>query len=134
MSKERKNGNHRFPLFQGILPIEQKNIPIDIIAGVNWFVLDAAAITNIDFTGSETIQQVHEVLQKKGVTFLISNVADNVKMQLDHYGLTALIGENRFYDNLAEVLVAYQQTINQTTEEPAMEENINSPAPSSKEA
>jgi high affinity sulfate transporter 1 len=101
---------------------------------VNWFVLDAAAITNIDFTGSDTIKQVHQVLQKKGVTFLISNVADNVKMQLDHYGLTTLLGENHFYDNLAEVFTAYQQTISQATEDTATEENITSPAPSSKEA
>jgi high affinity sulfate transporter 1 len=96
---------------------------------VNWFVLDAAAITNIDFTGSDTIQQVHQTLQKKGVTLLLSNVADNVKKQLDHYGLTALIGENNFYDNLTELLVAYQQAISQATEEPPKEENITSSAP-----
>jgi SulP family sulfate permease len=97
---------------------------------INWFVLEAAAITNIDFTGADTIQQVHQILQKKGVTLLLSNVADNVQKQLDHYGLTALIGEEHFYDNLAEVLEAYQKETNRTPEEPASEENTTSSAPS----
>jgi len=97
---------------------------------INWFVLEAAAITNIDFTGADTIQQVHQILQKKGVTLLLSNVADNVQKQLDHYGLTALIGKERFYDNLAEVLEAYQKETNRTPEEPASEENTTSSAPS----
>ena len=97
---------------------------------INWFVLDAAAITNIDFTGADTLQQVHQILQKKGVTLLLSNVVDIVQKQLDHYGLTALIGEEHFYDNLAEVLEAYQKETNLTPEEPASEENITSSAPS----
>jgi sulfate permease, SulP family len=97
---------------------------------INWFVLDAAAITNIDFTGSDTVQQVHQILQKKGVTLLLSNVVDNVQRQFDHYGLTALIGEEHFYDNLAEVLEAYQKETNRMPEEPDSEENITSSAPS----
>jgi len=97
---------------------------------INWFVLDAAAITNIDFTGSDTVQQVHQILQKKGVTLLLSGVVDNVQKQLDHYGLTALVGEEHFYDNLAEVLEAYQKETNRMPEEPDSEENITSSAPS----
>jgi SulP family sulfate permease len=97
---------------------------------INWFVLDAAAITNIDFTGADTIQQVHQLLQKQDVKLLLSNVADNVKKQLDHYGLTALIGEDYFYDNLAEVLEAYQKQTNQAVGEPASKENILSSSPS----
>ena len=97
---------------------------------INWFVLDAAAITNIDLTGADTIQQVHQILQKKGVTLLLSNVVDNVKKQLDHYGLTALIGEEHFFDTLPEILDAYQKEINQAKEEPARQENIISSTPS----
>jgi hypothetical protein len=64
------------------------------------------------------------------VKLLLSNVADNVKKQLDHYGLTALIGEDYFYDNLAEVLEAYQKQTNQAVGEPASKENILSSSPS----
>jgi high affinity sulfate transporter 1 len=95
---------------------------------ISWFVLDAAAMTNIDFTGADTIQQVHQLLQKQGVTLLLSNVVDVVQKQLDHYGLTALIGEEHFYDTLAEVLEAYQQETNRTQVLPACEESRTSSA------
>ncbi len=97
---------------------------------INWFVLDAAAITNIDLTAADTIQQVHQLLQKKGVTLVLSNVANNVDKQLDRYGLSALIGDEHIFDNLAEVLEAYQKQTNPAVEEPAREANITSSAPS----
>jgi high affinity sulfate transporter 1 len=97
---------------------------------IKWFAIEAAAITYIDFTAADTFQQVHKTLQKQGVTLVLSNVVDNVKKELDHYGLTALIGEEHFFDTLPEVLEAYQNEINQAVEEPAREENIISSTPS----
>ena len=97
---------------------------------IKWFAIEAAAITYIDFTAADTFQQVHKTLQKQGVTLVLSNVADNVMKELDHYGLTALIGEEHFFDILPEVLEAYQNEINQAVEEPTMEENITSSTPS----
>jgi high affinity sulfate transporter 1 len=97
---------------------------------IKWFAIEAAAITYIDFTAADTFQQVHKTLQKRGVTIVLSNVVDNVKKELDHYGLTALIGEEHFFDTLPEVLEAYQNEINQAVEEPAREENIISSTPS----
>ena len=97
---------------------------------IKWFAIHAAAITYIDFTAADTFQQVHKTLQKRGVTLVLSNVVDNFKKELDHYGLTALIGEEHFFDTLPEVLEAYQNEINQAVEEPAREENIISSTPS----
>ena len=56
---------------------------------IKWFAIEAAAITYIDFTAADTFQQVHKTLQKRGVTLVLANVVDNVKKELDHYGLTA---------------------------------------------
>src|SRR6266571_1732736 len=97
---------------------------------IKWFVIHAAAITYIDFTAADTFQQVHKTLHKRSVTLVLSNVVDNVKKELDHYGLTALIGEEHFFDTLPEVLEAYQNEINQVVEEPIKEENIISSTPS----
>ncbi len=63
------------------------------------------------------------------MTLVLANVADNVKKELDHYGLTALIGEEHFFDTLPEILEAYQNEINQAVEEPVREENIISSTP-----
>ena len=96
---------------------------------IKWFAIEAAAITYIDFTAADTFQQVHKTLQKRGVTLVLSNVVDNVKKELDHYGLTDLIGEEYFFDTLPDILIAYQNEINQAVEEPSKEENIISSTP-----
>ena len=95
---------------------------------IKWCAIEAA-ITYIDFTAADTFQQVHKTLQKRGVTLVLSNVVDTVKKELDHYGLTALIGEEHFFDTLPEMLDAYQKEINQAVEEPSREENIISSTP-----
>jgi sulfate permease, SulP family len=97
---------------------------------IKWFAIEAAAITYIDFTAADTFQQIHKTLQKRGVTLVLANVVDNVKKELDHYGLTTMIGEEYFFDTLPDILEAYLNQINHATEEPAMQENSLSSTPS----
>ena len=97
---------------------------------IKWFAIEAAAITYIDFSACDTFQQILKTLQKRGVTLVLVNVVENVKKELDHHGLTALIGEEHFFDWLPDVLVAYQKEINQPVEEPTQEENPISSSPS----
>ena len=97
---------------------------------IKWLAVEAAAITYIDFTAADSFHQVYKTLQKRGVTLVLANVVDNVKTELEHYGLTVLIGEEHFYDDLAEVLKAYEKEINQAKEEPARQEDIISSTPS----
>jgi SulP family sulfate permease len=85
---------------------------------VKWLDVDASAITDIDYSGADTVRLVHNVLQQKGVTLVFSNVIDNVKHELDRNGLTKLIGEEHIYGNLPEVLAAYRKETNQVEGEP----------------
>ncbi len=79
---------------------------------VRWLDVDAAAIIEIDFTGADTVRQVYNMLQKRDVTLVLSNVIEDVKKELDRYGLTKLIGEEHFYDSLPDVLEAYRKQTN----------------------
>jgi SulP family sulfate permease len=97
---------------------------------IKWLAIQAAAITYIDFTAADTFQQVHKTLQKRGVTLVLANVVDSVKKELDHYGLTALIGEEHFFDTLPEILEAYQNEFNQAVAEPIRQENTKPSTPS----
>ena len=63
----------------------------------------------IDYTGADTIRQVHTILEKKGVTLVFSNVIEDVRKEIDRYGLTKLIGEEHIYDSLPDVLEAYRK-------------------------
>jgi sulfate permease, SulP family len=80
---------------------------------IKWLDLDASAISNIDFSGAGTVREVHDALQKRGVTLVLSGVTGNARKELDRYGLTKLIGEDHFYEGVPEVLEAYQKESNQ---------------------
>jgi len=89
---------------------------------VKWLTVDALAMTDIDYSGADTVRQVHTILQKKDITLVLANVTDHVKQELDRYGLTKLIGEEHIYASLPDMLAAYRKETNQVEEDPIGEE------------
>ena len=75
---------------------------------VRWFCLDAAAIGDVDYTASVVLAQVVARERKAGVRVVVSNVVGAVRAELDRYGITALIGEDGFYETSGEVLEEYE--------------------------
>lgn len=85
---------------------------------VKWLAVESAALIDIDYSGADTIRQVHTILHKKDVTLVFVNVIEHVKEELDRYGLAGLIGEEHLYASLPDMLAAYQKETNQVTGEP----------------
>ncbi len=71
---------------------------------VKFFILEARAITEIDYSASETIRDVVKALSRQQVVTIVSGLAPNVKCQFDRDGLTTLIGADRFFNHLEEAL------------------------------
>ena len=78
---------------------------------VRWFILEARAITQIDYSASLTIRDVAQDLATQNVTFVISGLPPEVKRQFDRDGLTDLIGAERFFNHLEEALAAFHSDI-----------------------
>jgi sulfate permease, SulP family len=74
---------------------------------LRWLCLDAAAIGDIDYTAAVVLDQLVRREQKAGVRVVLSNVVDEVRAELDRYGITALVGEDGIFDTSGEVLAAY---------------------------
>jgi sulfate permease, SulP family len=74
---------------------------------VRWLILEARAITEIDYTASQTLQNLVRELARQDITFVVSGLAPDVKAQFDCDGLTDLIGPGRFFNHLEEALAAY---------------------------
>ncbi len=77
---------------------------------VQWFILEARAITGIDYSASQTLHDVVRELARQNVAFVVSGLPPEVKLQFDRDGLTDLIGVNRFFNHLEDALLAVRSS------------------------
>jgi len=76
---------------------------------VHWFVLEARAITEIDYSASQTIRDVVKELSIRNVATIVTGLAPEVRSQFDRDGLTNLIGVDRFFNHLEEALAVFDR-------------------------
>ncbi|WP_017297183.1 SulP family inorganic anion transporter [Nodosilinea nodulosa] len=74
---------------------------------INWFILEARAITEIDYSASLTLREVVKALSAQHVAFVVSGLLPDVKDQFDQDGLSAIIGAHHFFNHLEEALAAF---------------------------
>jgi sulfate permease, SulP family len=73
-----------------------------------WIVLDAASIDDIDFTGGKTLGEITSELKEIGVQLAMADVRDSVRAELDRYGLTTMIGEDRLFETVGDAVEAFR--------------------------
>jgi SulP family sulfate permease len=72
-------------------------------------VLDAGAVSDIDATGAEVLEQVIHYLKERGVTFGVSRASARIRGLLQIYGLLDQIGEERLYNTNREAAEAHSR-------------------------
>jgi high affinity sulfate transporter 1 len=77
---------------------------------VRWLVIDATAITSLDFTAGRALTELHEDLAKTGVVLALIAVRLHHHGDLERMGLIDLIGANRIFESRQACLDAYQET------------------------
>jgi sulfate permease, SulP family len=75
---------------------------------VRWFCVDAEAMTDVDYSGSKTLQEVHDILAERGIRLLFARTASDVRRSLDRYGITALVGGGAFFNHVSDVIDAFR--------------------------
>src|SRR5262249_39748294 len=75
-----------------------------------WFVLAADAIDDIDYTGAKTLIELVDGLMARGIVFAVAGARPSVRRELDRYGITAKIGAERFFDDVAAARGAFALT------------------------
>jgi MFS superfamily sulfate permease-like transporter len=83
---------------------------------VRWFIVDAEAITNVDYSAARTVEELKKELTKAGVVFGFARVPWNTKADFDRHHLTEAIGASLIFNRLHDAVDAYekQQTLSQT--------------------
>jgi len=74
---------------------------------VRWLVVDAGAITNVDYTAAHIVRELQQDLTRRGVELVFAHVQSDLKPDLDRHRLTEAVGPNRIFDTLHEALAAY---------------------------
>jgi SulP family sulfate permease len=75
---------------------------------VRWLVIDATAITGIDFSAGRAVAELQQDLAKAGVVLAVVFVPVSHDVSLEQMGLKDLIGANRIFDSRRACLEAYE--------------------------
>jgi len=82
---------------------------VDVPEPPRWLVLLADGIDDVDYSGGKTVVEVAEQLAERGVVFAVAAVSDDVKHELDLFGLTQTIGEERYFDTVEDAIAAFRR-------------------------
>src|ERR1700723_3821724 len=74
---------------------------------VRWVVVDAEAITNVDYTAARMVQQLQKELADGGVNLGFARVSPSLKADLERHLLTEVIGPAQFFDRLHDAVAAF---------------------------
>jgi sulfate permease, SulP family len=74
-----------------------------------WVVVDAEAITNLDYTAARTVRDLHEELMQIGVTLAFARVGPYLRADFDRHSLTEVLGANLIFPRLHDALEAFHQ-------------------------
>jgi SulP family sulfate permease len=76
---------------------------------VRWLVVDAEAITNVDYTAARMVRELHQELVDRGVVLLFARAPLSLKADLDRHLLTQVIGPAQFFDRLHDAAAAFER-------------------------
>lgn len=81
---------------------------VDAEAPVRWFVLNAEAITDVDYTALDALESLRQELAGRGVVVALARVEHAVRVLLDRAGFTERIGDDHVYPTLPTAVEAYR--------------------------
>jgi high affinity sulfate transporter 1 len=88
---------------QDILDIVKNASP-----SLKWLCLSASMISDIDYSGLESLKQLHAELKKHGVELVLSDVKDQVRRQLERDMFFDLIGKDHVFNSFHGAVIAYR--------------------------
>lgn len=90
--------------------IDEATALVDVTDPPRWFVLDAEAMDDVDFTGGQTLAELAAQVKGRGVTFAVAAANDQVRGELDRFGVTAAIGEGHVFNTVEEARAAFRSS------------------------
>jgi sulfate permease, SulP family len=73
---------------------------------VNWLVVDAGAITSIDYSAAQVLRDLLQDLIRRGITLVLVHTQSSLRADLNRHRLSNVIGAIHIFDSLHEALTA----------------------------
>jgi MFS superfamily sulfate permease-like transporter len=83
---------------------EVRNLIKDAPVPVRWLVVDAGAITDVDYSAARSVRELCDDLTHAGVELVFARVRPYLKSDMDRHGITAVVGEGHIFETLHEGL------------------------------
>jgi SulP family sulfate permease len=74
---------------------------------IRWFVLDGAAIGDVDYTASSVLSGTITQLHQRHIQFVVTSLMTPVRQQLEHYGISGAAGPDDYFDTPGQALEAF---------------------------
>jgi SulP family sulfate permease len=87
--------------------VQIRKLVADSSTPIKWLVIDAGAITGVDYTAAGIVTDLQQTLAHQGATLAFAHVTPDFRAALDRLGLTAVIGANRLFETLRDSLAAF---------------------------
>ncbi len=75
---------------------------------VHWLVIDASAITALDYSAARSLRELLEELGQRPVVLVFARAGPDLRADLERHGITAVVGAQRIFPTLHEALAAVQ--------------------------
>ena len=73
---------------------------------VHRFIVDAGAITDVDYSAAQTLRDLIDELARQEVGMIFGRVNPYLRSDMDRHGITAVLGETRIFATLHEAIAA----------------------------
>lgn len=80
----------------------------------HWFVVDAGAITNIDYSAAQSLRDLLDDLVRQKVGMVFARVRPSLRSDMERHRVTAVIGEKRIFMALHDALAAVRGSTPET--------------------
>ena len=74
---------------------------------VRWLVVDAGAITSVDYTAACVVRELQQELSRRGTELVFAHVQSDLAPDLARHRLKETIGQGRIFGSLREMLAAF---------------------------
>jgi sulfate permease, SulP family len=79
-------------------------------SGVRWLVVDAEAITNVDYSAARTLRDLNQYLKQINVELSFARTAPSLRADLTRHRVIEAIGEQRIFPRLHNAIAAFKMS------------------------